>query len=91
MTKKIDIEKIAQIACVDLSEEEKMYLEKDCEKILDYFEEIDLFKIPKFKARKEEAVQKAREDIVEAGLDGEEIFQEGIQKEDGYFVGPKML
>ncbi len=85
-----EIEKVASMASIDLTEEEKQKLEGDMENILDWFsrlDEIDTEDVdPAFQPI--EIKNEMREDKVEKCLEREKALENTKNKEDGFFKGP---
>ena len=88
-----EIEKIAELACLELTEEEKREFAEDFESILGYFKIIDLAKLPvegpAEQAGQEYEVRGFREDRAEASGIVLEEFSPYL--EDGHFKVPKVI
>ena len=88
-----EIERIAELACLELTEEEKRGFAEDFESILGYFKIIDSAKLPvegpAEQAGQENEVRFFREDRAEAsGVEPEEFSP---YLEDGHFKVPKVM
>ncbi len=88
-----EIEKIAELACLELTEEEKRGFAEDFESILGYFKIIDSAKLPvegqTEQAGQENEVRGFREDRAEASGIVPEEFSPYL--EDGHFKVPKVI
>ncbi len=88
-----EIEKIAELACLELTEEEKRGFAEDFESILGYFKIIDSAKLPvegpAEQVGQEKEMQGFREDRAEAS--GVEPGEFSPYLEDGHFKVPKVI
>lgn len=86
------VEKVAEIARLELEEEEKEGFAEDFENILDWFTELDKIETedvePAFHPI--EIKNEMREDELEPGLSQEEALELTEHEEDGYFKGPSI-
>ncbi|MFP4232754.1 MAG: Asp-tRNA(Asn)/Glu-tRNA(Gln) amidotransferase subunit GatC [Candidatus Aenigmatarchaeota archaeon] len=89
---KEEVEKVASLASIELTEEEKEDLGKDMESILDWFSRLDEIDTEDAKPAFHpiELKNEMREDEVEEGLNEEEVFQNTENEEDGFFKGPSI-
>jgi len=81
------VEHVADLARVDLDDEEIAEFTEQFEDILDYFETLD--EVPEVE-REAELVNVMRPDEVEDGLSREEALANAPESEDGFFKGPKV-
>ena len=93
MSLKIDIEKIADIGKIDLTEKEKKMFRDDLKNILKAFENISEVNTDKIKPTFQPVEVKniVREDIIEKSLDRETALANTKNKEGSYFTGPKAI
>jgi aspartyl-tRNA(Asn)/glutamyl-tRNA(Gln) amidotransferase subunit C len=88
-----DIEKIARLAHIDLSEEEKKLFADQFNKILNFFKTIDEAHTegvsPTFHVL--DLVNIFRKDDVKDSLSQEEALNYALKKEDGYIKSPKIV
>ena len=93
MPDKETVRKVAEIARLDLTENELEKMSKDLEDILSAFSDIDKAKSssikPSFQPFEMENV--LREDKVEKSLPQGEALKNAKHKEKGYFKGPKAI
>jgi aspartyl-tRNA(Asn)/glutamyl-tRNA(Gln) amidotransferase subunit C len=82
-----EVRHVAQLARVDLDEEEIELFAEQFAEILEHFEALD--DVPELEPEPELA-NVMRPDEVEAGLTQEEALQNAPETEDGYFKGPKV-
>lgn len=86
------VEKVASLARLNLTEEEKGRFAEDFEEILDFFSALDEVETedvePAFHPI--ELKNEMREDEVEEPLSQEEALANTEHKEDGFFRGPKI-
>ena len=84
-----DIEKIGELASLDLSQQEKQEMVKQFEGILGYFKMIDEVALPDLGEYSTEMAEALREDqVVESGV-SPESFSDHL--EDGHFKVPKVI
>lgn len=90
MVSEEEVQKVAENARINLSDEEASQFSDEFEKILGMFETLDEVGTedvdPSFHPVEVEST--TREDEVEETLDREEAFQNTENEEDGYFKGP---
>ncbi|NOQ56343.1 MAG: Asp-tRNA(Asn)/Glu-tRNA(Gln) amidotransferase subunit GatC [Nanohaloarchaea archaeon] len=91
MTERID--KVANIARLELTAEEKTYLEKDLNNILDSFKKLEKVNTDKTEPTFQPVEVKniTRDDKIEKGLKQKESLKNAKETEDGYFKGPKAI
>jgi aspartyl-tRNA(Asn)/glutamyl-tRNA(Gln) amidotransferase subunit C len=82
-----EVSHVAQLARVDLEEDERERFAEQFDDILDYFDALD--DVPEMKPDSELA-NVMRPDEVEAGLTQTEALRNAPETEDGYFKGPKV-
>ncbi|MFB6234811.1 MAG: Asp-tRNA(Asn)/Glu-tRNA(Gln) amidotransferase subunit GatC [Halopenitus sp.] len=82
-----EVEHVADLARVDLDDEEIAEFTDQFGDILEYFETLD--EVPEVE-REAELVNVMRPDEVEEGLSQEEALQNAPESEDGFFKGPKV-
>ena len=82
-----EVEHVADLARVDLDDEEADAFAAQFAEILEYFDALD--EVPEVDAD-EELVNVMRADEVEAGLDQAEALDNAAETEDGYFKGPRV-
>ncbi len=89
---KEEVEKVASIASLELSDTEKEDLKDDMENILDWFSRLDEINTesvePAFQPI--DVKNEMREDEVEETLERKEALGNTDNKEDGFFKGPKI-
>lgn len=87
------VKRVAEIARLDLDEEEIKRFSKELESIVKWFEDIDKIDTknvePSFHPIKVE--NRFREDKVEKGLSNEEVFKNTTHKKDNFFTGPGVV
>ncbi|MDY6774623.1 MAG: Asp-tRNA(Asn)/Glu-tRNA(Gln) amidotransferase subunit GatC [Halobacteria archaeon] len=83
-----DVEHIADLARIDLDEDEVEPFVDDFNQILDYFEGLD--EIPEDVERSDDFENVMREDEVEASLPQEDVLENAPETEDGYVKAPKV-
>lgn len=87
----MDIEKIAKLARVKLTEEEISMFEKDLEEIKKMFDEIDELEVTDEPCFQPVEVKNAmREDEITEGLYYEDAFSNAEHRDKGFFKGPKV-
>ncbi len=90
---RINIDKIAEISRLKLTEEEKKEFERDLESIIDAFniiQKVDVKDVePTFSPINVKNV--LREDVAGESLNTIEILNRVRNKEDSYYKGPKVL
>ncbi len=93
MAIKIDIEKIAAVGKLQLTDIEKDIFTKDLKSILKAFDKISKIDTGKTKPTFQpiEVKNITREDIVEESLDIETALSNTKNKEGRYFTGPKAI
>ena len=87
-----DIEKIGELASLDLSQQEKQDLVRQFEKILGYFRKIDEVKLPDLRDPSTDGTEgpdALREDTVVASGVSPESFSAHL--ENGHFKVPKVI
>jgi aspartyl-tRNA(Asn)/glutamyl-tRNA(Gln) amidotransferase subunit C len=82
-----EVRHVAQLARVDLDEEEIERFAEQFADILDYFEALE--EVPELEPEPELA-NVMRPDEIEEGLSQEEALRNAPETEDGYFRGPKV-
>ncbi len=92
MTNKIDVDHLAELAKLIISEEEKEKLQSQLEKTVDYIEILDELDTsetePTFQVTGQTNV--SRQDESEDSLNQEEALDNAPRKSDGYFVVKKI-
>lgn len=93
MVSKDTIEKVAAIARLELTEEEKESFAKDLESILKAFSTLDKAKVKDTKPTFQpiEVKNVVREDKIEPSLSQEEALSNSPNKDKGFFKGPKVV
>ena len=93
MTIKIDIDKIASVSKISLTEEEKQIFVKDLKNILGAFDNISKLNTDRVKPTFQpvEVKNVTREDKVEKSLDIETALSNTKNKEGRYFTGPRAI
>lgn len=82
-----EVEHVAELARVDLAEEEREAFAAQFADILDYFETLD--EVPEIDSEPE-LVNVMRADEVDDCLSQEEALQNAPETEDGFFKGPNV-
>lgn len=82
-----DVRHVAELARVDLADEEVAEFAEQFGDILDYFEALD--EVPEVESEPD-LVNVMREDEVEEGLSQEEALANAPETEDGFFKGPRV-
>ncbi|MFC5365781.1 Asp-tRNA(Asn)/Glu-tRNA(Gln) amidotransferase subunit GatC [Salinirubrum litoreum] len=82
-----DVRHVAELARVDLADEEVAEFADQFGDILDYFEALD--EVPEVESEPD-LVNVMREDEVREGLSQEEALANAPETEDGFFKGPKV-
>jgi aspartyl-tRNA(Asn)/glutamyl-tRNA(Gln) amidotransferase subunit C len=82
-----EVAHIADLARVDLDEDEREAFAEQFAEILAYFETLD--EVPEVESEPE-LTNVMRADEVEASLDQEEALQNAPDSEDGFFKGPRV-
>ena len=82
-----EVEHVAELARVDLDDEEVDAFAAQFAEILEYFDALD--EVPEVDAD-EELVNVMRADEVEASLDQAEALGNAEETEDGFFKGPRV-
>ena len=97
-TKKIlskeEIEHLARLALIKLSEEEKEKFSQQLNDILDYFQklnELDTSNVEPTRHIIDELKNVFREDIPGESLTQEEALKNASEKKDGYFKAPRII
>lgn len=87
------MEKIARLANIKLTEEEKKEFEKDFQEILEYFKVLDEVDVDGVKSsfRPIEIENSLREDIPKPSLSVEDAQKFTENKKDGFFIGPRSI
>ncbi len=91
MSEEIEIEKIAKLARLKLTEEEINKFKLDLKEVKEMFDEIDKIEVkenPCFHPLEIKNV--TREDKVKKGFSLEEAFSNAEQREKNFFKGPKV-
>jgi len=88
MITKSDVEQIAKLACIELTEEDRQSFTIQFNAILEYFEELGDIKA-ELTAQEERNVLRA--DEVTPSLTQEEALANAPRIESGYFRGPRIL
>ena len=84
-----DIEKIGELAALELSPQEKQDMVKQFEDILEYFKKIDQVALPELGDRSTDMTGALREDVVvESGV-SPDSFSDHL--ENGHFKVPKVI
>ncbi len=93
--KRIDVKHIANLAGLDLTDEELQRFQKDLQEILNYFSQIDEVDVSNLSLTYHEHLgyQRLRDDIpsAESGLSRDEALANAPDKEDSYFKIPPIL
>lgn len=84
-----EIEKIATLAALALTEEEKARLVSEFQEILDYFRKIDAVPLPDLHDRPADTERHLRDDVVEPSGQTPEAFSPYL--EDGHFKVPRVI
>ncbi|MFA1610366.1 Asp-tRNA(Asn)/Glu-tRNA(Gln) amidotransferase subunit GatC [Halobellus rubicundus] len=82
-----EVEHVAELARVDLADDEVDAFTTQFAEILEYFEALD--EVPEVDSEPE-LVNVMREDEVAEGLDQEEALRNAEETEDGFFKGPRV-
>lgn len=91
MGHEIEVEKIAKLARLKLSEEEVKKFEKDLEEVKEMFDEIDKIEVKENPCFQPVEVKNVtREDKVKKGFSTEEALSNTEHKERNFFKGPKV-
>ncbi len=93
MLTKEEVIKVAKLAKIQLTEEEIEVFSKQLPQILDFIEklnELNTEEVPPF-YELIEANAPLREDIPQKGLTNEEALSNAPQKENGFFVVPRVV
>jgi len=88
-----EVEHVAKLARLNLSEDEKIKFADQLGKLLDYFnqlKEVDTQNVEPM-AHPVQAVNVVREDIITESCSRQEILKNAPQEEDGYFKVPKII
>jgi aspartyl-tRNA(Asn)/glutamyl-tRNA(Gln) amidotransferase subunit C len=90
---KMDIEKVARLARLELSEEEKKTFGNQLDQILTYMEQLNRLDTTGVETTSHAIpVQNAfREDETKPSFPGEEVLDIGPDQEDGYFKVPRII
>jgi aspartyl-tRNA(Asn)/glutamyl-tRNA(Gln) amidotransferase subunit C len=89
MILKSNVERIASLACIELSEDDLQEFTVQFNSILSYFDELSEIK-ESLEAEKE-LFNELRTDEVFPSLSQEEALYNAPKTEDGYFKGPRIL
>ena len=89
----MDIERIARLSGLELSDEEKARFSKELKTILDYFSKIDEVEVSELQASYHEHLgyQPLRADEPRDGLPRDEVLRNAPAVEDGYIKIPPIL
>ncbi len=92
VTKK-DVFKIAEIARLNISDEEAEKYAKDLKSILESFEILNEANVGDLKPAFHpiDIANVVREDIVEESISKEDVFKNTKNEENGFFKGPKVV
>ncbi|MFB6090857.1 MAG: Asp-tRNA(Asn)/Glu-tRNA(Gln) amidotransferase subunit GatC [Halobellus sp.] len=82
-----EVEHVAELARVDLADDEVDAFTTQFAEILEYFEALD--EVPEVDSEPE-LVNVMRDDEVSEGLDQEEALRNAAETEDGFFKGPRV-
>ncbi|MDD3012186.1 MAG: Asp-tRNA(Asn)/Glu-tRNA(Gln) amidotransferase subunit GatC [Candidatus Gastranaerophilales bacterium] len=88
-----EVEHVAKLARLELSEDEKIKFADQLGKLLDYFNQLKEVNTENIEpmAHPVQAVNVVREDIITQSCSREEILKNAPQEEDGYFKVPKII
>lgn len=88
-----DVEHVAKLARLDLSEEEKSKFADQMGKLLDYFNQLKEINTEDIEpmAHPVQAVNVVREDQIVPSCGRDEILKNAPEEEDGYFRVPKII
>ena len=91
MGHEIEVEKIAKLARLKLSEEEIKKFDKDLEEVKEMFDEIDKIEVKENPCFQPVEVKNVtREDKVKKGFSTKEALSNTEHKEKNFFKGPKV-
>ena len=82
-----EVERVAELARVDLADDEIDAFSAQFAEILEYFEALD--EVPEIESDAD-LVNVMRPDEVEASLDQDEALANAAETEDGFFKGPRV-
>ncbi|MFD1684426.1 Asp-tRNA(Asn)/Glu-tRNA(Gln) amidotransferase subunit GatC [Halobellus litoreus] len=82
-----EVERVAELARVDLADDEVDAFSAQFAEILEYFEALD--EVPEIESDAD-LVNVMRPDEVEASLDQDEALANAAETEDGFFKGPRV-
>ena len=87
-----EVEHIAELAKIKLTEEEKELFRGQLERILDYFKKIDELDLEGFEPTTHvlDLSNVFRDDVVRESLPPEEVLANAPEKEDRYFKAPRV-
>ena len=87
------IEKVAKLALLDLTEDDKEQFSKQLGDILSYFKKLNDLDTTRVEPTTHAIDLKNvyREDVVGSSLSNEEALKNAEHKEDGYFKAPRIL
>ena len=88
MIVKTDVDHIAQLACIELDDEELQEFTIQLNTILEYFEELDEVDA---ELTQEEGVNVLRADNITPSLSQQEALSNASRVDSGYFRGPRIL
>jgi len=88
MITKTDVERIANLACIELNDEELQEFTLQFSSILDYFDELADIEAQPPKKEEENVL---RPDEVTTSLPQKEALSNAPKVEGGYFRGPRIL
>lgn len=88
MIVKTDVDHIAQLACIELDDEELQEFTIQLNTILEYFEELDEVDA---ELTQEEGVNVLRADNITPSLSQQEALSNAPRVDSGYFRGPRIL
>ena len=89
----LEVEKISKLAKLRFDDEQKIKLQKDMNKILDYVEKINELNLSKVEpaGNINETYNLFRKDEIKQNLKQEEIFKNTITKSPPFFKVPKVI
>ena len=90
---KDEVEHVAWLAKIELSEDEKELFSQQFNAILDYFKIIDKAPIERVPATHHviDLISVLREDVIEPSLPKHEALKNAPRKVEGYFKAPRIL
>ncbi len=88
---KIDIDHLANLSALEISEEQKAIFEKEFEGIMGLVEKINNAKVTNEIEYEPIDVSELRDDVAEVGLTQEEVLTNAPEKKQGCFAVPLMM